>query len=72
MSEGLPSGEPGVGFFVTTFDLSVPEGTDTLMSFQFDTTNQTYRALLFVNGWQYGKVGSLSIVCGALLTNRFP
>lgn len=29
------------------------------MSFQFDTTNQTYRALLFVNGWQYGKVGLL-------------
>ncbi|KZT69507.1 glycoside hydrolase family 35 protein [Daedalea quercina L-15889] len=55
LSEGLPSGGPGVGFFVTTFDLSIPEETDTLLSFQFDTTNQTYRALLYVNGWQYGK-----------------
>ncbi|KAH9915075.1 glycoside hydrolase superfamily [Fomitopsis serialis] len=55
LSEGLPSSGPGVGFFVTTFDLSIPEETDTLISFQFDTTNQTYRALLFVNGWNYGK-----------------
>ncbi|KAH9831459.1 glycoside hydrolase superfamily [Rhodofomes roseus] len=55
LSEGLPSGGAGVGFFVTTFDLSIPEDTDTLMSFQFDTTNQPYRALLFVNGWDYGK-----------------
>ncbi|CCM02296.1 uncharacterized protein FIBRA_04385 [Fibroporia radiculosa] len=55
LSEGLPSGAPGVGFFVTTFNLSVPAETDTLMSFQFDTTNQTYRATLFVNGWNYGK-----------------
>ncbi|PCH40579.1 glycoside hydrolase family 35 protein [Wolfiporia cocos MD-104 SS10] len=55
LSEGLPSGGAGVGFFVTTFNLSIPQETDVLMSFQFDTTNQTYRALLFVNGWNYGK-----------------
>ncbi|KAI0930973.1 hypothetical protein AcV7_005008 [Taiwanofungus camphoratus] len=55
LSEGLPSGGPGVGFFVTTFNLSLPTETDVLMSFQFDTTNQPYRALLFVNGWNYGK-----------------
>ncbi|KAH9948330.1 glycoside hydrolase superfamily [Amylocystis lapponica] len=55
LSEGLPSGSAGVGFFVTTFDLALPAGTDTLMSFQFDTSDQPYRALLFVNGWNYGK-----------------
>ena len=27
-----------------------------MMSFEFDNTTQPYRALLFVNGWQYGKV----------------
>ena len=56
LSDGLPSGGAGVGFFVTTFDLSIPEGTDVLMSFQFDTVDQPYRATLFVNGWNYGKV----------------
>lgn len=56
LSEGLPSGGPGVAFFVTTFNLSIPSETDVLMSFDFDTTNQPYRALLFVNGWDYGKV----------------
>ncbi|KZT12288.1 glycoside hydrolase family 35 protein [Laetiporus sulphureus 93-53] len=55
LSDGLPSGGAGVGFFVTTFDLSIPEGTDVLISFQFDTMDQPYRATLFVNGWNYGK-----------------
>lgn len=55
LSEGLPSSGAGIGFFVTTFDLSIPQETDALMSFQFDTLNQAYRALLFVNGWSYGK-----------------
>ncbi|KAI0662113.1 glycoside hydrolase superfamily [Cubamyces menziesii] len=59
LSEGLPDGNAGVGFFVTTFDLDVPEGTDTMMSFVFDSgvgnTGQAYRALLFVNGWKFGK-----------------
>ena len=55
-SQGLPNG-PGVGFFVTTFDLNVPAGVDAMFSFEFtDVTEQQYRALLFVNGWQYGKV----------------
>lgn len=54
LSEGLPGA--GVGFFVTTVDLSLPDGTDAAISFQYDTTNTTYRALLFVNGWNYGKV----------------
>ncbi|KAM5541245.1 hypothetical protein V8D89_005174 [Ganoderma adspersum] len=61
LSEGLPSGGAGVGFFVTTFDLAFPKNTDVLVSFQFETTNtQPYRALLFVNGWKLGKrVGNL-------------
>lgn len=59
LSEGLPSGQAGVGFFVTTFDLDVPTGSDVMMSFVYDgntVSGQPYRALLFVNGWQYGKV----------------
>ena len=59
LSAGLPNGTAGVGFFVTTFELDIPKGTDTLLSFQYETTNdQPYRALLFVNGWQFGKVGA--------------
>ncbi|KAI0684047.1 glycoside hydrolase superfamily [Cytidiella melzeri] len=54
-SQGLPNG-PGVGFFVTTFELSVPASVDAMMSFEFtEASGQAYRALLFVNGWQYGK-----------------
>lgn len=57
LSEGLPGGTAGVGFFVTTFDLSFPESTNAFLSFQFETENtQPYRALLFVNGWMFGKV----------------
>lgn len=59
LSDGLPTDSAGVGFFITTFDLDLPKKTDILMSFQFETTNdQPYRALLFVNGWQFGKVSS--------------
>lgn len=60
LSAGLPSGGAGVGFFVTTFDLDLPTGTDPQFSFVFDggvgKTGQAYRALLFVNGWKFGKV----------------
>lgn len=58
MSSGLPNNTAGVGFFVTTFELDVPSGVDAMFSFVFDngTAGQDYRALLFVNGWQYGKV----------------
>ncbi|CAL1698277.1 unnamed protein product [Somion occarium] len=55
LSDGLPSGGAGVGFFVTTFDLSIPKGKDVFASFQFDSINQPYRAILFVNGWHFGK-----------------
>ncbi|RDX44130.1 hypothetical protein OH76DRAFT_1409386 [Lentinus brumalis] len=56
LSEGLPGEGAGVGFFVTSFDLDLPAGMDIQLSFQFEPFNeQPYRALLFVNGWQYGK-----------------
>lgn len=51
----MPHGA-GVAFFVTTFDLDVPKDVDAMMSFVFDDDeDQPYRALLFVNGWQFGK-----------------
>ncbi|KAF8523825.1 glycoside hydrolase superfamily [Gautieria morchelliformis] len=60
LADGLPNGSAGVGFFVTTFNLQVPSGTDVPMSFVFDQHSQPFRALLFVNGWNYGKrVGNL-------------
>lgn len=55
LSEGLPSSSAGVGFFVTTFKLSIPEDFDVPISFTFDGSTQPYRALLFVNGWMMGK-----------------
>ena len=62
LSQGLPGGGAGVGFFITTFDLDFPKDTDVQLSFQFETENtQAYRALLFVNGWKFGKV-SLDIL----------
>ncbi|KAI0693625.1 glycoside hydrolase superfamily [Cerioporus squamosus] len=59
LSEGLPSGGAGIGFFVTTFDLAFPKDTDGFVSFQFeDEDSQPYRALLFVNGWMFGKAST--------------
>jgi hypothetical protein len=47
---------PGIGFFATQFDLSIPSGWDVPMSFSFtNTSSAAYRAQLYVNGWQYGK-----------------
>ncbi|KZW02751.1 hypothetical protein EXIGLDRAFT_813087 [Exidia glandulosa HHB12029] len=46
--------KPGVGFFRTTFDLSVPSGHDVAMSFVFRGGGAT-RVQLYVNGWQMGK-----------------
>ncbi|EIM90945.1 glycoside hydrolase family 35 protein [Stereum hirsutum FP-91666 SS1] len=61
LSSGLPDSQAGVGFFVTTFDLSLPDGYDVMLSFNFEDEGEPpYRALLFVNGWQMGKrVGNL-------------
>ena len=64
LSAGLPNGTAGVGLLVTTFELDVPAGVDAMMSFVFDGGSGTvaaadgglYRALLFVDGWQFGEV----------------
>ncbi|KAJ4473144.1 glycoside hydrolase family 35 protein [Lentinula aciculospora] len=56
ISAGLPSSEAGVGFFVTTFDLSMPKSYDVPMSFTFlEPMGQPYRMYIFVNGWMMGK-----------------
>ncbi|KAJ3758163.1 galactose-binding domain-like protein, partial [Lentinula raphanica] len=56
ISSGLPNASAGVGFFVTTFDLKIPEGFDVLMSFTFEEVlGQAYRAYIFINGWMLGK-----------------
>lgn len=63
LSAGLPGGA-GVGFFITTFSLAVPREVDAMFSFVFDegaASGQAYRALLFVNGWQFGKVRSTDV-----------
>ncbi|GLB38736.1 putative glycoside hydrolase family 35 protein [Lyophyllum shimeji] len=63
LAQGLPGAAAGVGFFVTTFELRIPGGSDVPMSFVFaepEPAGQAYRALLFVNGWMMGKrVGNL-------------
>lgn len=57
--EGLPTA--GVAFYVTTFDLDMPEGYDIPLSFVFSPSSKgegyNYRAQLFVNGYQFGKYG---------------
>lgn len=56
LSDGLPGGGAGVGFFVTTFELDLDDFLDVHMSFTFeDPLGMPYRALLFVNGWMMGK-----------------
>ncbi|KAF7307730.1 Glycoside hydrolase family 35 protein [Mycena kentingensis (nom. inval.)] len=61
LSTGLPNGSAGIGFFVTTFNLSVPTGVDAFFSFTFEEPfGQDYRATIFVNGWNMGKRWSLS------------
>lgn len=69
LASGLPGNKPGVGFFVTTFDLDVPQGVDPMFAFVFDSgertvPDQAYRAFLFVNGWKYGKVSRKQVVDG--------
>ncbi|KAL1751658.1 glycoside hydrolase family 35 protein [Schizophyllum commune] len=61
LSAGLPNDVAGVGFFVTTFDLDLPEGYDIPLSFEFEEAlGLPYRAYLFVNGWMMGKrIGNL-------------
>ena len=62
-TDGISSA--GVGFYTTNFDLDLPAGYDVPLSFQFtnSTTNGTavenYRSQLYVNGYQFGKYGTL-------------
>jgi hypothetical protein len=51
----------GVGFYTTTFDLDIPQGWDVPMSLVLNQTGTAgnYRVQLFVNGYQFGKYGSL-------------
>ncbi|KAK0200111.1 glycoside hydrolase family 35 protein [Desarmillaria ectypa] len=61
LNHALPDSAAGIGFFVTTFDLDIPERFDVPMSFNFnEPLGQPYRAYLFVNGWMMAKrVGNL-------------
>lgn len=58
--EGI--GSPGIGFYSATFDLNLPSDEwDIPLSFSFTNNTATsgiYRAQLYVNGWQYGKLSS--------------
>lgn len=58
--------KPGVGFFVTEFNLDIPRGYDVPISVVFTNSTQDnssvpykFRSQLFVNGWQFGKYGTL-------------
>lgn len=55
ISLGLPGNRAGLGFFVTEFDLDIPEGFDVPMSFVFEQESSPYRAIMFLNGWMMGK-----------------
>ncbi|KAJ8074302.1 hypothetical protein PM082_012613 [Marasmius tenuissimus] len=49
---------PGVTVYRTTFNVDFPVNVDIPLSFEFTLTNNTenrYRSLLFVNGWQFGR-----------------
>ncbi|KAL9080438.1 MAG: hypothetical protein Q9159_007606 [Coniocarpon cinnabarinum] len=49
----------GIGFFTTSFNLSMPQGYDTPLSFVFPSAGasatRNFRIQLFVNGYQFGK-----------------
>ena len=52
----------GVRFYTTNFDLDFPMGYDIPLSFHFTNSSvvSNYRAQLYVNGYQFGKYGTLS------------
>ena len=65
--EGKPTKglkDAGIAFYTTTFHLDLPIGYDIPLAFEF--TNVTtggrpaqFRTQLYVNGWQFGKYGTL-------------
>ncbi len=57
-SVSLPftSTRPGVAWYRTTFTLSVPGGVDASLGLTFtDTASKSYRAQIFLNGWNLGQ-----------------
>jgi beta-galactosidase len=59
LSDGIS--KPGVGFFVTSFELNLPEGWDVPLFFSFNNgtlAKLSYRVQLYVNGYQFGKYSS--------------
>ncbi|KAI8064245.1 putative beta-galactosidase [Gongronella butleri] len=51
-----PVERPGVSWYRTEFDLDIPAGYDVPIGVRFtDDSSKKYRALLFVNGWQFGR-----------------
>ncbi|KAI1393322.1 glycoside hydrolase family 35 protein [Hypoxylon trugodes] len=58
--EGI--GIPGIAYYSTTFDLNLPSDQwDIPLAFSFENNTETsgaYRAQLYVNGWQFGKLSS--------------
>ncbi len=56
--DGIDS--PGVAFYTANFNLSVPAGWDVPLSFGLSneavSANNTYRVVLWVNGYQFGKL----------------
>ncbi|KAK6849720.1 beta-galactosidase [Apiospora arundinis] len=60
---GIP--QPGVGFYVASFNLSLPSDTwDIPLAFAFPgalgnkASSNPFRLQLFVNGWQFGRLSS--------------
>lgn len=59
----------GIGFFATKFDLDFPAGYDIPLSFVFANSTtvaagslaSAYRCQLYVNGYQYGKYGTVPL-----------
>ena len=51
----------------TTFDLSLPKDADIPLAFDFSLDSENpYRTLIFVNGWQFGRlVVSLDVLVKA-------
>lgn len=54
----LPNADsrPGVAWYRTTFRLDLPDGTDASLGLTItDAAAGAYRALIFVNGWNFGQ-----------------
>ncbi|KAI9322100.1 glycoside hydrolase superfamily [Dichotomocladium elegans] len=46
----------GLAWYRTSFDVHVPDGYDVPLAINIkDETNTRYRALIFINGWQFGR-----------------